>query len=198
MKQAASEDVQRFERWADTYETSFLQKVLFDRVHRVVLELVPAGLNPQHVLDVGCGTGRLLRKVRARWPAARLSGVDAAQGMIAMARQAMPECDFYTAPAEALPLADNAIDLALSTVSFHHWADQPQGLREVARVLRPGGWLILADMQIPFGLGAIIHHGKPAAPHTACEMLARAGLRPVTRRGLFGPGFYILGATREQ
>jgi len=40
---------------------------------------------------------------------------------------------------EVLPLEDASVDLALSTISFHHWQDQAAGVREVARVLRPGG-----------------------------------------------------------
>jgi len=51
--------------------------------------------------------------------------------------------------AEALPLPDASVDLALSTTSFHHWQDQAAGIREIARVLRPGGFFILVDVSFP-------------------------------------------------
>lgn len=47
--------------------------------------------------------------------------------------------------AEQLPFPTETFDLVLTTVSFHHWSDQPAGLSEAARVLRPGGRILLAD-----------------------------------------------------
>jgi ubiquinone/menaquinone biosynthesis C-methylase UbiE len=50
------------------------------------------------------------------------------------------------AVAERLPFRDDSFDLVVSTVSFAHWSDQPAGLTEVARVLRPAGRLVLVDL----------------------------------------------------
>ena len=83
--------------------------------------------NPQVILDVGCGTGRLLRKAKQQWPDAHLVGVDAAEKMIQQATELFPEAEFHVAMAEALPLPDASVDLAFSTMSFHHWANQAQG-----------------------------------------------------------------------
>jgi SAM-dependent methyltransferase len=54
--------------------------------------------------------------------------------------------------AEALPLTDDSFDVAASSISMHHWVDLGAGLREVRRVLRPGGRVVLADVA-PRGLG---------------------------------------------
>lgn len=75
-------DVQDFNRRAATYEDSPRQDIIFDRVQRAVLELAQNEDEPKTVLDVGCGTGRLLRKTQEKWPNARLIGVDPAEGMI--------------------------------------------------------------------------------------------------------------------
>jgi ubiquinone/menaquinone biosynthesis C-methylase UbiE len=78
------DDVERFEGWSSTYEHSWVQRY-FDQVHTFVLETVVAevpGLDPEVVLDVGCGTGRLLRRAANLWPEAQLVGVDPASGMI--------------------------------------------------------------------------------------------------------------------
>jgi ubiquinone/menaquinone biosynthesis C-methylase UbiE len=139
-----------FEAWSATYDTSRLQQLFFDRVHaRVVRELhgVVRGVEAPVVCDVGCGTGRLLARLRESFPAASLIGVDAAAGMVEVAsrKPELQDVRLCVGSAEALPLEDASCDVVVSTVSFHHWADQAAGLREVARVLRPGGRLLLVD-----------------------------------------------------
>src|ERR1700694_946976 len=144
-----TQDVERFDRWGSTYERSWMQQRLFDPVHSAVLQQAESLFKPASVLDIGCGSGRLLRKVHDYWPEAHLSGVDPAQAMLEVARQLTPEARFSIGSAEALLLEDASADLALSTISFHHWQDQATGLREVARVLRPGGSFLLADFTLP-------------------------------------------------
>jgi ubiquinone/menaquinone biosynthesis C-methylase UbiE len=143
-------DIERFDHWASTYEHSWMQRAFFEPVHHATLalaaEIVP---QPESVLDIGCGTGKLLRQARTYWPEANLIGVDPAKGMIEMAQRLTPNATFLAGMAEALPLPDASVDLALSTTSFHHWHDQAAGLREIARVLRPGGYVLLVDLSVP-------------------------------------------------
>ncbi len=139
-------DVEHFDQWASTYENSWLQRVFFDPAHQATLALAAETIHqPANVLDVGCGTGKLLRRAHSYWPQAQLIGVDPANGMIEMAKRLTPDAIFHTGMAEALPLQDASVDLVLSTTSSHHWQDQAAGIREVARVLRPGGYFILVD-----------------------------------------------------
>ncbi len=143
---------QHFNRWSETYEHSLMQWLLFDRVHRGVLARIPAGFAPKDILDIGCGTGRLLRRMQARWPLAQLIGVDVTDGMVAKARELTHGATIYQAPAENLPLENASVDLVTSTASFHHWSDQAQGVREAVRVLRQRGLFVLADMSLaPYG-----------------------------------------------
>lgn len=139
-----------FDAWAPTYDRSALQRVFFDRVHgRVVRELRPLlrGVAAPVVVDVGCGTGRLLSLLRSAFPAATLIGIDAAAGMIEVAsgKPELAGVRLSVAKADALPLEDASCDVVVSTISFHHWDDQAAGLREVARVLRPGGRVLVVD-----------------------------------------------------
>src|SRR6516165_8779278 len=115
-------DIERFDQWSSSYENSWMQRAFFDQTHKAVLALA-AGIvhQPESVLDVGCGTGRLLRRAYRYWPDAQLIGVDPANGMIERAKLLTPNAKFITAMAEALLLPDASIDLALSTTSFHHW-----------------------------------------------------------------------------
>lgn len=141
-------DVKRFDRWAATYDQSVLQRLYFGPVHSKMLDLlVREGSKdaPSCIIDVGCGTGRLLRAVSARWPEAQLLGVDPAEKMVAEATRLSPNAIFRLAPAESLPFPDQTADIVLSSLSFHHWANQKKGLQEIVRVLRPGGFFCLAD-----------------------------------------------------
>jgi len=163
------DDHGHFDRWSASYERSPMQWLLFDRVHHGVLARIPASYKPTAILDMGCGTGRLLRRMQSRWPDAQLVGADVAEGMVAQARAQTPNARIEHAPAERLPLANGAVDLVTSTASFHHWSDQAQGVREAARVLRPGGLFVLADMALAF-------HGKPLAARQVKALFEAAGL----------------------
>jgi ubiquinone/menaquinone biosynthesis C-methylase UbiE len=112
--------------------------------------LVQKGLKdpPNCIIDVGCGTGRLLRAASVRWPQVQLFGVDPAEQMVAEANRLNPNVIFKLAPAESLPFPDQTADIVLSSLSFHHWANQKKGLQEIARVLRLGGLFCLADHNI--------------------------------------------------
>ena len=176
------EDVQNFERCSGTYEDSFFQGLFFDRIHQIALNAVPSAIRPESILDIGCGTGRLLRKAAIRWPAAHLTGVDPAEGMVREARRLTPQAQFDVSMAESLALPDGYADLAFSTASFHHWQDQLLGVKQVARVLRPGGIFVLMDIVMPLGIGRIHPHGRQTAPTRVCEMFAQAGMEVQNQR----------------
>jgi ubiquinone/menaquinone biosynthesis C-methylase UbiE len=156
-----SSDVSEFDKWSRNYEQSWSQALYFDRIHRAVLDLVAyqdGSHVPVTILDIGCGTGRLLRKAGQIWPMASLVGVDPSQGMLEVARRLVPGATFHVASAESLPLADASVDVAMTTMSLHHWKDQAAGVREIARVLRPGGRFCLADATLPVWLARLVHH----------------------------------------
>jgi len=186
-----SEDVQEFERRSGTYEKGFFQWLFFDRIHRNAVRAVPAGLQPVSILDIGCGTGRLLRAAAKRWPTARLTGADPAEGMVREARRLTPMAEFHVSLAEELVLPDGYADLVFSTASFHHWQDQQQGIRQVARVLRPGGLFVLVDIVMPLGIGKIHPHGRQTSPAKVRWMFAQAGLEVQRQRRVMG-GFVLV------
>lgn len=147
MGQEADRDIGHFDRWATEYDRDRLQQRFFGPVHgQVVALLAGLGLRPGRVLDIGCGTGALLRRLSGQFPGAALAGVDPAAGMIGAARRADVPAGLARADAVALPFADESFDLVASTVSFHHWSDQRAGLAEAGRVLAPGGVFLLADL----------------------------------------------------
>jgi ubiquinone/menaquinone biosynthesis C-methylase UbiE len=111
--------------------------------------------------------------------------------MIMQARAAMPEGEFYVGPAEKLPLPDASVDLVMSTLSFHHWQDQSQGVCEVARVLRPGGQFYLADTIPPKWIMKIYHHGTMVQPAGLRAMFTQAHLKLLSQQRVLGWFFYL-------
>jgi ubiquinone/menaquinone biosynthesis C-methylase UbiE len=144
-----SADVESFDQRASSYErgwrAEFHARVVAGGVE-AALRAVP---RPRRVLDVGCGTGALLRALGERLPpTVDLVGVDPAPTMIDVARASVgagSNVRFEVASAEELPFPAEQFDLVVSTASFHHWVDQAAGVAEAARVLRREGRLVLAD-----------------------------------------------------
>ncbi len=161
-------------------------------MQRVVLEMAAASVpDPAAILDVGCGTGRLLRKAREGFPAAQLDGVDAAPEMVQQAKLSAggeARINFQTATAEDLPFPAAKFDLVFSTMTFHHWADQAKGITEVKRVLTARGRWILADF-MPSGVPAFLTWSLSAGhmPERGRlnAMLAAHGLRLEARRSVW-------------
>jgi ubiquinone/menaquinone biosynthesis C-methylase UbiE len=108
------------------------------------------------VLDVGCGTGILAIEVQQRLGSRGLVfGIDPAPEQIARARSKAVRrnlpIDFQIGVIESLPFPDQSLDVVLSTIMMHHLPDdlKQQGLREIARVLKLGGRLVIADFKRP-------------------------------------------------
>jgi SAM-dependent methyltransferase len=93
-------------------------------------------------LDIGCGEGRLSRHLTSEGH--RVVGLDASPSLIAAARSADRAIDFVRADAAALPLADACADLAIAFMSLHDIDAMPAAVREIARVVRPGGRFCMA------------------------------------------------------
>jgi len=100
------------------------------------------------VLDIGCGTGEFERLVLRDHPEQRMVGVDLSVKMLEVARQkcqAYPNVTFCTASAAALPFPDYSFDVVVSASALHYF-DQPEmSLKEMRRVLKPGGSAVIMD-----------------------------------------------------
>jgi SAM-dependent methyltransferase len=107
------------------------------------------------ILEIGSGPGELALEIARRLPGVEVVGIDLAEVMIdraagrARAERLDPRVRFVLADAAALPLADGSFDVAVSTLSLHHWADPAAVLAEIGRVLRPGGVALIYDLR-PF------------------------------------------------
>ena len=144
----------------------------------------------ESVLDVGCGTGTLAIAAKRRvGQGGDVLGIDVSPEMIARARKkaskAALKIDFRNEAIEALPFADAQFDGVLSTLMLHHMPAKvrEQGVREMRRVLKPGGRVLILDFggtKQQRGLLAHFHqrhgHVKPAE---VVELLSAAGLNVI-------------------
>jgi ubiquinone/menaquinone biosynthesis C-methylase UbiE len=194
---AHGHDVDRFNRWASGYDRHWLQRIVFDPIQHTVLRLAAEQVaRPGAILDVGCGTGKLLGLAQGRFPEARLVGVDAAIEMVRQAQASYPTgaIQFQQGMAEHLPFPDASFDLVFSTMTFHHWQDQGGGVAEIARVLTPGGRWLLAEF-VATGLMKYVRRllRLNQFPERAGlqTMLSTAGLKVVAEKTLSGLGGQI-------
>jgi ubiquinone/menaquinone biosynthesis C-methylase UbiE len=122
-------------------------------MRRLVAQRATALCSVGEAADIGCGTGLLATELARQAPDLHVTGVDLAAEMLAQAQEHAARMDmagrvtFRLGNGNRLPFEDRSLDLAVSTLSLHHWADPVGVFNEIARVLRPGGAFLIADLR---------------------------------------------------
>jgi len=172
------------------------------------LDRFRSGVPIRRILDLGCGTGELSRLLARHFPAAEVVGVDFTAAMLGVARRRTgprrPSIAYGRATAMRLPFPDGAFDLVANAFLARNLVDLEAALREMRRVLRPGGVLLILEITEPESpaFGALFHayfdHVVPwlgaavdsAGPYRYLpESLRRLPPRPAFRAALERSGF---------
>ncbi len=162
-----------------------------DAIEHAVLAAV--GGRPGRLLDIGTGTGRLLERLAPKLE--RGLGIDASRAMLALARSRLSKpdlahCAVRQADMYRLPLPDGAFDTVVLQMVLHYAEDPAAALAEAARVLRPGGLLLVVDL-LQHGRTELMErlaHRWPGFDDAAVERLMRnAGLDPGAPSTVAGP-----------
>jgi len=143
-----SETFQISAEQAEIYESAFVPAI-FAQWSPMLLDAV--GAEPgQRVLDVACGTGVLARTAADRvGPTGKVVGVDLSEGMLSVARRLRPDIAWQRGDATDLPLADADFDVTVCQSALMFMPDATAALREMARVTRPGGRLVVCEFSRP-------------------------------------------------
>ena len=137
---------QLFDRWAPFYDCLF-PSVFYQATHMRLLEYVELP-EQANVLDIGCGTGRLLNRLATKYADLQGTGLDFSAEMLRQARSSnhhRPRLIFVQGDVVPLRFADKQFDAVFNTLSFLHYSEPEQVFAEIYRVLRPGGMFYLVD-----------------------------------------------------
>lgn len=137
------------------------------------------------VVEVGCSSGFMLRQLRRRLPDASLIGADYVRGPLEKLAAALPDVPLLQLDLTTCPLPDAVVDAVIMLNVLEHIQDDARALRQVHRILRPGGLLIL---EVPAGPGLYDVYDELLLHHRRYTM---RGLREVVRRS----GFRVIRAT---
>lgn len=111
-----------------------------------------------NVLDVGCGTGEILKRIHICYPEVLLTGVDISEKRLEVAKVKIGNvATLLWADAEMLPFNDTTFDLIVCSDSFHHYPNPQKVLAEFRRVLKRGGILLICDYRIGFPLRQLMN-----------------------------------------
>ena len=147
-----------YAEWAATYDDSNNPMFLAEEpVVRGLLERYPVGA----ALDAACGTGRHAKYLASLGH--RVTGIDSTAEMLRLAMAEVPAAHFQTADLTAIPLSDGEMDLSVCTLALTHCSDLGPPIREIARVVRPGGHVVISDVH-PFMSMLGVHGGYRRNP----------------------------------
>lgn len=152
------DSVEGYRIWSSTYDEP--GNGLFDYEQpfvREILDSLPTGI----ALDAACGTGRYAKHLSAHGH--RVIGIDSSPDMLRRARTRVPQVEFLQGDLHRLPLSDDHVDVIVCALALTHLPDVEPVIAEFARVLRPGGHLVLSDVpQELVALGSVPRVRSPA------------------------------------
>jgi len=137
------------------------------------------------ILDVGCGTGSMLRKM-ADQSSINGFGIDMSENMIEEAKRKCPDMNMQISRCEETPFEDHCFDAVTTCLAYHHFSDRAGFAKEAARILKPGGRLYIADARFPGAVRKIMNagfnllriEGAFFSPDDICRDLAPYGFVP--------------------
>ncbi|MEL6438232.1 MAG: methyltransferase domain-containing protein [Cyanobacteria bacterium J06621_8] len=135
-----------FNLWASFYDCP-LTTIFYQAVHQRLLEYVELEENAT-ILDLGCGTGKLMNRLAAKFPTIKAIGMDLSAQMLREAREGTryPErLVFVQGRAENLSFSNEQFNVVFCTMSFLHYPDPEKVFQQVKGVLAPGGHFYLVD-----------------------------------------------------
>lgn len=185
---------------ANTYDVDKTGKHARGQYKYVLNELQQ--LDFQKILDVGCGTGEILKSIKERYSFVQLYGLDISEEMLKQANDKLKgTATLILGDAENITLETNSFDLLLCTDSFHHYPNPQQAISEFYRVLKHGKFLLIADYWKPFPIRQIMNlfisysnegDVKIYSKKEIIEFLKQGGFQEIVYKKIQNSGYLVI------
>ncbi|WP_455541996.1 class I SAM-dependent methyltransferase [Intestinibacter sp.] len=169
--------VKYFNNTAEDYDNShdgkFVNCMYQEIIHRV------RNLKGEKILDLGCGNGNIISMLKKEREASYY-GLDISENMIKEAKKKCGEdVNFTVGDAESLPYSDNQFDIIICNASFHHYTKPEVSVKEIGRVLKKAGTLVLGDPTIPWPIRPLFNKMLPYSNSGDFKLWAKKDIVPM-------------------
>lgn len=143
-------------------------------------------IKPDRLIDIGCGPGAFLRLVEDTYPDIQLNALDLSEEMISETRERLSDTSIVTVgDSEHMPLESEQYQVVTCNMSIHHYPHPQNAVNEMYRILKPGGYLLLNDMDCAAPIRAAANWVFPRLPGGDVKMYCRNEIEGMARSAGF-------------
>lgn len=166
---------EKSQHYFDAHQRSLLARNgYWKRDYRYALEQISLA-GPETLVDIGCGPGGFLCAVHEAFPHVRLYALDLSEGMIDQVKERLGEAvEAAAGDSECMPVADDSFDMVTCNMSIHHYPHPQLAVDEMHRILKPGGALLLNDMDCIAPVRAVANIVFPRLPGGDVKMYKKS------------------------
>lgn len=177
---------QKSRSYFDSHRKSRLARVGYWR-HDYRYQLDQIGrIMPDRLIDIGCGPGAFLCLVEAAYPEIQLNALDISPEMVKETRERLSDTAIATVgDSERMPLEGDQFQVVTCNMSIHHYPHPQDALNEMYRILKPGGVLLLNDMDCVAPIRAFANWLFPRLPGGDVKMYNRQEIEGMVRQAGF-------------
>ena len=146
---------------------------------------------PASLIDIGCGPGGFLCAVQKRFPDIQLNSLDLSEEMVRETQERLgPSAVAIVGDSEHMPLESEQYEIVTCNMSIHHYPHAQDAVNEMYRILKPGGTLLLNDMDCASPIRALANWAFPRLPGGDVKMYTRREITQMIQEAGFGRWYY--------
>jgi len=137
-----------YDEIADTYDCNSFRAKSIDKNFIVFTEAYKKPLDSLNILDLGCGTGNQLVANKEKFPQVKMTGLDKFNGMLNVARKKSSDITWVQGSSDGTDFSDEEFDYITNQYSYHHMPDKKFFAKEVSRIIKRDGWLVISNIDV--------------------------------------------------
>ena len=146
---------------------------------------------PANLIDIGCGPGGFLCAVQKRFPDIQLNALDLSEEMVRETQERLgPSAVAIVGDSERMPLESEQYEIVTCNMSIHHYPHAQDAVNEMYRILKPGGTLLLNDMDCASPIRALANWAFPRLPGGDVKMYTRREITQMIQEAGFERWYY--------